>query len=322
MNKLLEAQEILAALGLPKAQMNERSAYILLALCGIRPKDKWTAAAGISMSVVGNRVNAKYPGIMRFIAEHYKKEYAENSRETIRRHTLHQFVQAGLVLHNPDNLELATNSKDSHYKLTPEVIHVISSFKTKEWDINLIRYKEIAGTLQEKYSSKRDIKKQAIELEDGLVLTFSPGKHNKLQIDIIKEFASRFAKGAELLYVGDTAKKDLYINEEGLRAINISLDQHSKLPDVVLLEPSRNWLYLIEAVTSHGPMSPKRIVELQELLKHCTSGKVYVTAFPDLQTFKKYSSEIAWETEVWIAEKELYSHMIHFNGDKFMGPRE
>ena len=321
MTKLSEAQTILTALGFPKAQQNERSAYTLLALCGIKPKDKWTDATSQCMSVVGNKLKAKYPGIMRFIAQYYKKEYAENSRETFRRQTLHQFVQAGLVLHNPDNPNLATNSKDNHYCLSPEGLRVVSSFKTEHWKKNLKEYKENLGTLQEKYSSKRDIKKQSIKLDNGLELSFSPGKHNRLQIDIIQEFASRFAKGAKLLYVGDTAKKDLYVDKESLESINIELGQHSKLPDVVLFDPSRNWLFLIEAVTSHGPMSPKRIIELQELLKNCSFGKVYVTAFPDLTTFKKYSSEIAWETEVWIAEKELYALMIHFNGDRFIGPR-
>ncbi|MFS2517149.1 MULTISPECIES: BsuBI/PstI family type II restriction endonuclease [Parabacteroides] len=30
-------------------------------------------------------------------------------------------------------------------------------------------------------------------------------------------------------------------------------------------------------------------------------------------------ADIAWETEVWIAENP--GHMIHFNGDRFIGPR-
>lgn len=85
------------------------------------------------------------------------------------------------------------------------------------------------------------------------------------------------------------------------------------------LTTSSRGLFLIEAVTSHGPVSPKRLLELEAFLKDCKVGKVYVTAFPDMAEFKKHSGNIAWETEVWLME--VPDHMIHFNGDRFMGPR-
>ena len=81
----------------------------------------------------------------------------------------------------------------------------------------------------------------------------------------------------------------------------------------------RNWLFLIEAVTSHGPVSSKRHFELEEMLKECLAARVYVSAFPDFATFKSFLTEIAWETEVWLAE--IPGHLIHFNGDRFLGPR-
>ena len=121
------------------------------------------------------------------------------------------------------------------------------------------------------------------------------------------------------MYLGDTAKKDLYVDEKGLKDLDIPIDQHSKLPDVVIYDIKRKWLFLIEAVTSHGPVSPKRLLELEDFLKNCKVGKVYVTAFPDMTEFKKHSNNIAWETEVWLMEAP--DHMIHFNGDRFMGPR-
>lgn len=122
-----------------------------------------------------------------------------------------------------------------------------------------------------------------------------------------------------MLYLGDTAKKDLFLDADNLAGLGIPIDQHSKLPDVVIYDERRNWLFLIEAVTSHGPVSPKRLLELEELLKGCQAGKVYVTAFPNMAEFKKHSNNIAWETEVWLAE--IPDHMIHFNGDRFLGPR-
>ena len=219
MSKIHEAKEILISFGLPTGQQNERSALTLLSLCAIKPKDTWAAARAISMSVVGNKNNAKYEGVMRFIAEHYKKKYAENSRETFRRQTLHQFVQAGIINHNPETPYLPTNSKDNHYQITPEALKVVQAFGSKNWKSELTLFKRKVGTLQEKYSKQRSMKMIPIRLSDGTELVFSPGKHNEVQIAIINEFASRFAHGSNILYVGDTANKNLHIDIEGLKTI-------------------------------------------------------------------------------------------------------
>jgi hypothetical protein len=256
---------------------------------------------------------------MRFIAEHYNKQYAENSRETFRRQTLHQFVQAGIVIHNPENPELPTNSKDNHYRLSPEALKVIKSFNSKTWNKEIRYFKENVGLLREKYHKKRELSKIPLKLKDGTELSFSPGKHNEVQIAVIEEFAPRFAPRSDLLYVGDTAKKDLYMDKKGLEKLGIPIDEHSKLPDVVLYDKKKQWLFLVEAVTSHGPVSPKRIVEMEKMLKNCKAGKIYVTAFPDFKEFRRHTSDIAWETEVWVVS--FPDHMIHFNGDKFIGPR-
>jgi hypothetical protein len=319
MSKLADAKQILAAFGLPKQQQNERSALTLLALCNLKETDTWKSSLKISMAVVGNKDNAKYEGVMRFIAEHYNKKYAENSRETFRRQTLHQFVQAGIVEHNPENPQLPTNSKDNHYRLTDAALKVIRAFGSKKWDQEVKVFGKNVGSLQETYNKSRNLQMIPIKLSNGKELKFSPGKHNQVQVAIIKEFASRFAQGSELLYVGDTANKDLYVDGKSLTALGIPINEHSKLPDVVLYDKKRNWLFLIEAVTSHGPVSPKRIVELEKFLKDCKAGKVYISAFPDFKEFKKHTADIAWDTEVWLMDSP--EHMIHFNGDRFIGPR-
>ena len=319
MNKLSEAQQILVALGLPKQQQNKRSALILLALCNLKEQDEWENAKKVSMAVVGSKENARYEGVMRFIAEHYNKQYAENSRETIRRQSLHQFVQAGIVEHNPENPELPTNSKDNHYRLSDAALKVIRAFGSMKWDEEIKLFRKNIGSLQDKYSKNRNLQKIPVILADGSELKLSPGKHNQVQVAIIKEFAPRFAPGSELLYVGDTANKDLFVDKKTLDGIGIPITEHNKLPDVILYDKKRNWLFLIEAVTSHGPVSPKRIIELEKMLNNCQVGKVYVSAFPDFKEFKKHTLDIAWETEVWLMD--IPDHMIHFNGDRFMGPR-
>lgn len=310
MSKIEDAKTILKDLGLPVAQQNEISAYTLLALCRIRPRDSWSKATRNSLRIS--------KGIMAFVIDAHKKEYAPNTRETFRRQVLHQFVQARIADYNPDNPSLPVNSPNAHYALTKEALEVIRLYGTKSWKKAAEAFRANAATLSRRYIKERSSVLIPVKL-NGAVIKLSAGKHNEVQAAILHSFASRFAKGGTVLYLGDTAKKDLFIDEKKLKGLGIPIDQHSKLPDVIIYDHEKDWLFLIEAVTSHGPVSPKRVVEMEELLKDCKSGKIYVTAFPDFNEFKKHSKNIAWETEVWLADTP--EHMIHFNGDKFMGPR-
>lgn len=310
MSKLEESQQILKELGMPPAQQNEISAYTLLALASIKEEDNWSNASKESKKVT--------KGIMQFIAEVYKREYAPNTRETVRRQVLHQFVQARIADLNPDIPDLAVNSPRTHYALTDEALEAIRTFGSRTWEKASKAFVESVGSLQKRYAKERESALIPVKINEVIELV-SPGKHNEVQKAIVEEFAPRFVKKFKVLYFGDTAKKDLHINEEALASLGIPINQHSKLPDVVIYDEERKWLYLIEAVTSHGPVSPKRVNELEAFLANCSVGKIYVTAFPDFNEFKKHSKEIAWETEVWIME--IPDHMIHFNGDRFMGPR-
>lgn len=311
MSKIEEAQEILKALGLPPAQYNEMAALTFLAICNIKENDKWAKATRQSLGVT--------KGIITFVNENYGKSYAPNTRETFRRQVLHQFVQARVVDYNPDNPSLPVNSPRAHYALTSEVLEVVKTYKTRNWKKSLKNFIENVGKLSAVYLKERELNQIPVEIQKGKILKLSAGKHNVVQAAIVEQFAPRFANGGTLLYLGDTANKNLYVDEKGLKDLGIPIDQHSKLPDVVIYDKKRKWLFLIEAVTSHGPVSPKRLLELEEFLKNCKVGKVYVTAFPDMTEFKKHSNNIAWETEVWLME--VPDHMIHFNGDRFMGPR-
>ena len=120
--------------------------------------------------------------------------------------------------------------------------------------------------------------------------------------------------------MGDTAKKDLFVDQDSLTELGISINDHDKLPDVVLYDSQRNWLFLIEAVTSHGPTSPTRVFDLQALLKESSADPIYITAFPDFKEFRKHINNISWETEVWLCDAP--DHMIHYNGDRFLGPQK
>jgi hypothetical protein len=312
MRKIKEAQTILKELGLPEAQQNEISALTLLALCGVKETDGWKVAQRPSLKVT--------KGIMAFMAKQYKRRYAPNTRETVRRQVLHQFVQARLADYNPDNPQLPVNSPNAHYAISKPALKVIKTFGTKQWKFVLAAFKAEVGELKKRYVKDRDLTLIPLKLSDGTIVRLSPGKHNQVQVAVVSQFAARFAKGSMLLYLGDTAKKDLHMDAKGLKKLGVPIDRHSKLPDVVIYDSNKGWLYLIEAVTSHGPVTPKRILELENLLKNCTAGRIYVSAFPDFAEFKRHTARLAWETEVWIVEHP--DHMIHFNGDKFFGPRQ
>ncbi len=135
---------------------------------------------------------------------------------------------------------------------------------------------------------------------------------------IIEHFCPAFAPGGVVLYIGDTENKFVHLETEGLAALNVTLDSAAKIPDVIVHYRAKNWLLLIEAVTSAGPVDGKRRKELKNLFSGCRAGLVFVTAFENRRTMQTFISHIAWESEVWIAEDP--DHMIHFNGERFLGP--
>jgi type II restriction enzyme len=308
--KLDQAKEILAALGMPNPQQNTNAIYTFLAFANVAPRASWTSATAPRLTP---------HDVIAFARKQYKKMYAENTRETIRRQAIHQFLQGGILLRNPDEPGLATNSPRTHYALTAEALEVIRAFGSVGFEAAAAKFREAAsGGLAERYARRRKSANVSVTL-DGSEITLSPGVHNRLQGQIVERFIPGFAPGARVLYLGDTDHKSKHVDEPRLAAIGVPVTKHDKLPDLVVHDETRGWLFLIEAVTTHGPVSAKRHVELEEVLAASKVGRIYVSAFPSFREFKKYAHEIAWETEVWIADAP--DHLLHFNGDRFMGPR-
>jgi len=306
--KLEEAKGILTAIGMPKAQTNDRSAYVLLALSNLFEGSAWSKAEKLSMRIVD---------MMSFMSQNYEKHYKPNTRETIRKYTIHQFVDSAIAERSTDSADQPTNSPNYGYHLTNEMLSLVQTYGTNRWQGRLKRFIDKQGKLMEKYSQQRDILRIPI-MVNGQEFSFSAGEHNALQKAIIEEFASRFAQSAEVLYVGDTEKKDLVKNNEALEALGVNITNHDKLPDVVLFLKAKKWLYFIEAVTSVGPISFKRMQEINAMTINCMVGKIFVTAFPNMAIYKKFIVQLAWETEVWIADNP--DHIIHLNGDMFIRP--
>ncbi|MDX2138166.1 MAG: BsuBI/PstI family type II restriction endonuclease [Chloroflexota bacterium] len=310
MDKLTEARAILAALGLPAAQQTDMAALTLLVLAGLSEADAWGDAERRSLRV---------HDILTEIKSRYARAYAENTRETVRRQVLHQFEQAGVVLRNPDDPTLATNSPRTHYALSEAVLKVLHAHGSSDWEAQLAAFREISSALVELYQRDRQHNRVPLTYQ-GQTYQLSPGEHNRLQAAVIAEFGPRFAPGAKVLYLGDSENKRLILDTDELARLNVPFSEHEKLPDIILYDEAGNALYLIEAVTSHGPVSHKRRVELERMLANCTAGRIYVSAFPDFATFRGFLTEIAWDTEVWLSETP--NHLIHFNGDHYLTPRK
>lgn len=257
---------------------------------------------------------------MDWIRLHYQKKYAPNTRETIRRQTMHQFVDAGIAVYNPDAPDRPVNSPHAVYQMDALALDLLRTFGTTEWDAKLAMYVQKRPTLSVKNALPRKLKLIPVQITAGREIKLSPGKHSELIKAVIECFAPRFAPGSTPVYVGDTGNKWGYFDNVLLERLGISLDSHGKMPDVVLFYSARNWLLLVESVTSHGPMDAKRHRELAQLFAASTAGLVYVTAFPDRSVMSRYLGDIAWESEVWVADAP--THLIHFNGSRFLGPYE
>jgi hypothetical protein len=307
--RIKEALTILTDLGLPRQQQNERSALTLLSLLGLKPADAWEDATDPLMGITP---------MMDFFQDHYGKKYAPNTRETVRRQTVHQFLQAALVVANPDKPSRPTNSPKAVYQIEPSALKLLRGFGKPGWKESLKRHLQTVDTLKKLYARERDMRRLPVRLAHGAEIRLSPGGQNVLVKKIIDDFCPLFAPGGRVIYVGDTEEKWAYFDSEALALLGVEIQEHGKMPDVVVHHVEKNWLVLIEAVTSHGPVNPKRRQELKELFSGSSAGLVFVTVFLDRKAMLKYVNDISWETEVWIADSP--THLIHFNGERFLGP--
>ncbi len=309
--KINEALAILKDLGVPREQQNERSALTLLSILDLKPGTPWRLATSPFMGITP---------MMDYFEKHYGRKYAPNTRETVRRQTIHQFLDAGFVVINPDDPERPTNSPKAVYQIESGLLKLLRTYGAPEYEKGLKTHLASVGTLKTKYAREREMKRIPVQVAPGNTITLSPGGQNVLVEKIIKDFCECFTAGGRLVYVGDTDEKWAYFDKALLKKLGVTIESHGKMPDVVVYLKKKSWLVLIEAVTSHGPVNPKRHGELKNLFKASKAGLVFVTAFLDRHAMQKYLSDISWETEVWVADSP--THLIHFNGERFLGPYE
>ena len=255
---------------------------------------------------------------MDWVRDHYRKEYAPNTRETVRRQTMHQFVQAGIALYNPDSPGRPVNSPHAVYQIAPDCLQVLRRYGTDEYGPAMSEFLRSRGSLAKRYAMERELAKVPLQIAVGHEISLSPGIHSELIRAVCEQFGPRFVPGGQLAYIGDTGEKWGYFDQRVLASAGITVSDHGKMPDVVFLYPEKQWLILAEAVTSHGPVDPKRHEELSVMFRSASAGLVFLTAFADRRSFARYVKDICWETDVWIASEP--DHLIHFNGARFLGP--
>ena len=307
--RIEEALGILKALGVHRGQENERSALTLLALLNLDPEDSWDKSEDPLRGV-----NA----IMDWMQARYGRSYAPNTRETIRRFTLHQFIAMGLVNHNPDDPSRAVNSPHNVYQVHPSLLNLVRAYGSESWEEQLGSFRDELEERNRLNETERSMEMIPVTLPDGTELSLTPGGQNDLVKEIIEEFAQRFVPGGHLIYVGDAGASGRHFDADYLAGLGVVLDEAGRMPDVVIHSVEKDWLVIVEAVTSHGPVNTLRRAQLNDLFADCRCGIVYVTAFLDRTAMRQYLPEIAWETEVWVADAP--AHLIHFDGEKFLGP--
>lgn len=312
-----EALLILSKLGIPFDGLSnrrlEKMAMAFLAVCNVKRPKQWKGV----IATKSNRALTSRE-IIKYVNDNFEENISSGSYDDIRRKDLKLPVVSGLILKSANVPGAATNNPTRAYALNPEYAQVVSAFGTKNWEEDVDEFIKHRETLSERLDDSRPVQHIPVKLPSGLELHFSAGKHNELQKAIIEEFLPRFGESSEVLYVGDASNKFLHLVEKDLKELNFFEISHDELPDVIAYSRRKNWLYLIEAVHSSGPISAIRHEELLRLTKKCTAEIIYVTAFLDRDTFRKFAPEIAWETEVWIADSP--DHIIHFDGIRFLGP--
>lgn len=312
-----EARRLLKLFEFDEKRTNDMAARTLLSLLNLREGDTWDQATN-------NRIGVR--GLMDWMRNNLDFPIAENSRETIRREVLHQFVAAAFCEHNDDDPDRPTNSSKNVYRVSPNALSVIRMYSgsnddtSSEFRIALEEYLAYAPSLVELQREERRMAKIPVRMPSNEIAYINPGGQNKLIKSMVEEFCPRFVPGGQVLYIGDADSKTSNYNKELLSSLGINLDMHGKMPDLVVYQKDKNWLFLMEAVTTHGPVNPLRKKDLESLFGGSEAGIVYVSCFPNRRVLRSHLMDIAWETEVWLESDP--THMIHFNGSRFMGPYE
>lgn len=303
---------VLAAVGIPMNGTDRRRERMALACLAVAGIDR---SLNQAQSVAQGRFLTTRQ-VIDFINAHFQENISPGSYDDIRRRDLLMPVAATLVVNSSELTEQATNNPRRGYALSEPFAELLKAYHTKQWSQQLRLFTQTTPALKDQLAQRRNLCQLPMTLPSGIALTLTPGAHNELQKAIVEQFLPRFGQGAQVLYLGDTSKKLLHVDGGTLRSLGFFALGHEELPDVVAYSKEANLLQLIEAVHSAGPMNELRKRRLSLALKGCTARLSFISCFATRHDFRKWVTEIAWETEVWLADTP--EHMIHFNGFKYL----
>lgn len=318
LRRFAQAWELLIAVGIPDQAMNKQITFVLLAMCNLDAKRPWSSAHRTwrsvteAMSAMATDFNELPKG------RNGAAAYKQNTRENTRKQGVKPLLSAGIL--EQQDASMAPNNQNNRYGISDTFLALARQCD----DITSSLYEQALKTFtaqHESLSKKWGTARSQHEIPlmiDGESVALGPGKHSALIAAVVSRFAPRFVPSAEVLYLDDTGNRSGIHRQERLTELGITIPDHGKNPDVVLYDTKRTWLVLVEAVTSVGPMTPERVGELRALFTGSTTPIVFVSAFPDRATFRRFAPALAWETEVWLSDEP--GHMIHYNGDRFLGP--
>lgn len=316
--RIHEAIDIAATLGIPienygqrRVRRVERIGLVILALGDIKPDTPWSEVKDKT-----DNIAVTTRDIIKFVNEYYGESLADSSYDDFKRIEIDLLLLDSIVMSGFD--VSATNDSRSGYCLCPTHAAAVRTYGTDEWGNEVAAILSNKETLRAQLDTTRKLSQIPVILPHGVELNFSSGKHNDLQKAIIEKFLPRFGYRAEVLYVGDTTDKYLFLETEKLLELRFPKPSHEELPDIIAVSHSKKWLYLIEAVTSSGEINQIRKLELEAITTKCNYPCIFVTAFLDKADYRRFAANLAWETEIWIANEP--DHLIHLNGEKFLGP--
>ena len=307
--RLEETSEVLQALQFGAKQSNELAAYVTLAILNLGPDSPWSHASSPLMGITP---------LISFIADNYRQQYAPNTRETVRDEAIKYFVEYGMVIRNPDDPARPTNSMKTVYQIEPAALVLFQNVDSPDWPKMLETYLRSRDQIRSELDRKRQLAVIPVRLPDGSQVSLSPGGQNPLMKLVVEEFCPRFVPGGTIVYLGESANKFAHLDANYLAELGIVLASADKIPDVVIHDARREWLVLVEVVTTAGPIDGKRRKELKALFENSKAGLVFVSAFDSRKSMQSFLGVISWETEVWVADNP--DHLIHFNGERFLGP--
>lgn len=280
-----KTQEILKRLGFDPRFNTEQTAICVISLFENHPK------------------LIRIHDIITYAKNKLNKNYAENTRESIRKGSTKRLVNHGLAISNKDDPSRPTNSGRTNYCLTDDFYEILRS-GGKSQEKRVQTWNELHGSMIAQIDDTTH--NVTVKFPDGKTYELSPGAHNLLEKYIVERFVLSMIKKPEMVYLGDTRKKMLFVNENLVKKLGIILDEHDKLPDVIVWSHTSRRFHVIESVTSVGPVEESRKREIDYIINGKTDKKydiTYTTAFLDRKTFSRFAGIIASDTSVWIASE-------------------